>query len=724
MSSSKDVTFRIGENYLSRQGRYYRRKRLNELISGGTDPENVGSIEHNANVSDSLEFSMEVDQTVQNDCVEHEVDHENWQNEDAHCGNFNDLYNIFENNDADDDSDTFVSGMELNFNDVDDAHNDSEKEDSDYEEEDLWDDFYAKKVPLKDDISHWYMKNVSVTKQALNQLLRILRKHGIGKSHDVPADSRTLIKIDEKIIPTEVSGGESVFFGLERCVRFLHKNNIQLPDNLQFDINVDGAQVFNNPYCNISIWPILTNFTNIKGVEKVVLPVSILCCSKKPTSLDFLYEFIQEYENIRHGLQIGSRTVTLSLNLIRLDIPAHSFLCSTISHNGYFSCFKCKIKGEYYSNKVIFPVVDEMIEKRTNEGFRNQEQPEHHVGESILLKIKDLDMVNDIPIDPMHNVYLGVTKRQIWIWLFSQKTDPGRLSDDCIAKITSMIKGIKGKLPVEFHRNLRSLDQLKKYKAKELRMFLLYIGPFVLKNYLSPIRFAHFMRLHSAIKILSDSEFSTNENMIKLADHLLQTYRIGIESLYDKRNSTYNLHLMSHLHEEVRQHGPLDRFSNFIFENFLGFLKTLIRSPNAPLKQMSNRYNEIFNYGKIAEEKLETICSEKNQKLIINGITLTNKFPNSIVLLKSREVFRISKIEKSNTTISLKGKKLQKDDYFSVPIKSSTINCFQVRETAETDIKIDHSLIAKKMVPFQLNDTETLVIPMTIGFWQVLNVQI
>lgn len=710
MSKKEDVQFRVGEKYLSKSGRSYRRKMLFKIQANSIASEEGNSSESHESFMDINSTELQAGNNF-HQCMEDVLMSEYEENEYSDT-NINDNLIREDEDDANSISDD-GNGDDDEFNQV---YDGSESENGDDDDENKWNSFYTKKVPLRDDLVCWYMSNVSVTKQALNQLLKILNKHGISKSHNIPVDSRTLIKTSDKIEPKEVSGGESVHFGLERCVRFLHKNNIQLPDHITFDINVDGAQVFNNPYCNISIWPILTNFTNIKGLEKVVLPISIFCSSKKPSSLDFLNEFIEEYETIRHGLQIGSKLHTLELKLIRLDIPAHSFLCSTISHTGYFSCFKCQIKGEYYANKVIFPVVDDQIEKRTNQSFRNQEQREHHVGESNLLQIDDLDMIEDIPIDPMHNVYLGVMKKQLWIWLFSNKTDPGRLGDETINGITSMIKQIKGKLPVEFHRNLRSLDQMKKYKAKELRMFLLYIGPYVLKKFLSSSRFSHFMKLHTAIKILSDCDFSKNENMLKLAHQLIHAYSIGIESLYDKRHSTYNMHLMSHLDEEVRLHGPLDSFSNFIFENFLGFLKTLIKSPNAPLQQMSNRYNEIFNYGKVAEQKAEIICDDIRQKVFVNGITISAKYPNSIILLKSREVFSISHIEKNNRQIILTGKKLQTSDYFTDPIKSSTINCFKAKESTESPVRIDFSLVARKMVPFRIDDSEMLVIPMTNGF--------
>lgn len=43
-------------------------------------------------------------------------------------------------------------------------------------------------------------------------------------------------------------------------------------------------------------------------------------------------------------------------------------------------------------------------------------QPEHHKGTSILESL-NIDMVKQVPLDYMHLVLLGVTKRVLSLWL-------------------------------------------------------------------------------------------------------------------------------------------------------------------------------------------------------------------------------------------------------------------------------------------------------------------
>lgn len=58
----------------------------------------------------------------------------------------------------------------------------------------------------------------------------------------------------------------------------------------------------------------------------------------------------------------------------------------------------------------------------------------------------------------------------------------------------------------DFARKRRALSELCHWKGTEFRLFVLYIGPLVLKNMLNPNLYAHFITLHTAIRILSSSK--------------------------------------------------------------------------------------------------------------------------------------------------------------------------------------------------------------------------
>ena len=61
-----------------------------------------------------------------------------------------------------------------------------------------------------------------------------------------------------------------------------------------------------------------------------------------------------------------------------------------------------------------------------------------------------------------------------------------------------------GKLPSEFARQPRSLAELDRWKATELRNFLLYTGPVVLKGIIDVNQYRHFLSFSVAIRLLRE----------------------------------------------------------------------------------------------------------------------------------------------------------------------------------------------------------------------------
>ncbi|CAN7948327.1 unnamed protein product, partial [Ixodes hexagonus] len=124
----------------------------------------------------------------------------------------------------------------------------------------------------------------------------------------------------------------------------------------------------------------------------------------------------------------------------------------------------------------------------------------------------------------------------------------------------------------------------------EFRTFLLYVGPVVLRKLLSKPEYEHFLVLHAAIRILARPGLCTQQNAY--AAQLLQYFVDKFEDIYGSDQMVYNVHALSHLAQECLTHGPLDNFSAFPFESFLGKLKQLLRTKNRPLAQVSRRLSE------------------------------------------------------------------------------------------------------------------------------------
>jgi hypothetical protein len=67
-----------------------------------------------------------------------------------------------------------------------------------------------------------------------------------------------------------------------------------------------------------------------------------------------------------------------------------------------------------------------------------------------------------------------------------------RLGSQKIKQISAVLESWKPFIPVEFNRKCRSLSEISRWKATEFRLFLLYLGPIVLKNVVDLAVYEHF----------------------------------------------------------------------------------------------------------------------------------------------------------------------------------------------------------------------------------------
>lgn len=93
--------------------------------------------------------------------------------------------------------------------------------------------------------------------------------------------------------------------------------------------------------------------------------------------------------------------------------------------------------------------------------------------------------------------------------------------------------------------------------------------------------------------------------MIIYADKLLKNFNETFTILYGEENVSFNVHALLHLANDVREHGSLDSFSVFRFENFLQKIKSLIRKPQQILSQLHRRYAEMHNWIDVSKKYIK-----------------------------------------------------------------------------------------------------------------------
>lgn len=244
------------------------------------------------------------------------------------------------------------------------------------------------------------------------------------------------------------------------------------------------------------------------------------------------------------------------------------------------SCSKCEIEGIYNTNGVSFPQTSNLI-KRSDSGFRQKTQEEHHTGTSIIENIPDVDMIYSFPLDYMHLICLGVVKKLlVSLWLTGKPNT--KLPFAHISKMSDLLIEQVQNIPLEFNRKPRSVLESKRWKATEFRQFLLYTGPVILKSILSRDRYNHFLSLFVAVRILTNEDYF---QYIEYAENLLRYFVESFCVLYGEEHVSHNIHNLLHIVDDVKLFGALDKFSAFDFENFMQALKKMVRKSSKPLQR-------------------------------------------------------------------------------------------------------------------------------------------
>lgn len=71
----------------------------------------------------------------------------------------------------------------------------------------------------------------------------------------------------------------------------------------------------------------------------------------------------------------------------------------------------------------------------------------------------------------------------------------------------------------------------------------------------------------------------------QFANEILTNFTIHCGKIYGEQFFVYNIHVLCHLSADADHFGPLDTFSAFVFESYLGQFKKLFKTPNKPLQQ-------------------------------------------------------------------------------------------------------------------------------------------
>ena len=538
------------------------------------------------------------------------------------------------------------------------------------------DELDCKSSDLVDDLRN-LASECNLTIEVLNRILQMLRKH----FPDIPADARTILKCPSIMRNMKkFSDGSFAYFGMKYALDVCLKHNPNLVSRtLYLYFNIDGIPLTKSSHKQF--WPLLVK---IDGTSQPSA-LAIFCGNSKPNFNDFFSDFVSEINEVLiNGITLNEKYYRIKIKGFLCDAPAKAAVKFIKPFNAYDGCDYCETVGSY-EGRVIFDEIDAL--ERTDQRFDNYD--DHLVGDSPLKQIIGLGMITNFPLDYMHVVALGVTKKLIYLWLSGPLKV--RIGSSCVSAISERLMKIANAFPSDFARKPRSLKSVGLWKASEFRTFLLYTGPVVLLSVLPDNLYQHFLLFSVAIRLLLSSEMVNQYRAV--SKHMLREFVSDVPRLYDKNVMTYNVHSLIHLSDQTDYHGCLDRFSCFDFESYLGYLKKLVRAHKNELLEVSNKLS-IKNSFAIPREKERRIFSFKHtdgplqgangfqyRSLILDNIRFSSYFYNErdSYVYDDMNVYSIYNIVRNGENVNFVCKKFKrKRRFFEEPIESDVIDIYVV----------------------------------------------
>lgn len=552
----------------------------------------------------------------------------------------------------------------------------------------------------------------NVNNNAVNSLLRYLQSTVFPF---LPKDSRTLLQTPTSRDVISIDPGTYVHIGMQTALDIILNNVPEDVCTIFFDINIDGLPISRSS--TSGFWLILGKVYNLPN--QPIFVIGVYHGYNKPANFsDFLRPHVDELKKLMDSYIFKGRILNLKIRSYICDAPARASVTGTKGHNARFGCNKCCQEGVFIKNRMTFPECNATL--RTDQSFRNKSDENYHKFTTPIEEL-NIDMVNSFPFDYLHVVCLGVMKKMIRMWLSGDTRS--LMPSSVINQISDRLKIISKTQPTCFQRSIRPLSDFGYFKGSELRTFILYAGPFALKDAIPFDMYENFLLLHVAISILCNKETYLIHS--DLAQRLLERFVEEFSEIYGEHHIIYNVHCLTHLVSDTKQFGCLDDYSAFKFESYMYQVKRLLHKNNQPLAEICNRIHEMNSCGyskiptplstvKCILKKKSTISKNGNATVVYNEIVLGNlRINNSIkdewFLTNSKEIVRFKHLELINNKKYVCGTEIRnKKDFYVVPIKSSYFDIFEtdgIESQSEKLWRVDS--IYKKL--FAMNQGENIV---------------
>ncbi|CAF4153181.1 unnamed protein product [Rotaria sp. Silwood2] len=288
---------------------------------------------------------------------------------------------------------------------------------------------------------------------------------------------------------------------------------------------------------------------------------------------------------------------SLNVQLFNGDLPARAKVNRMVNHNGFYACSRCLFEGE----RCLYPCGNHTIYKW--EDFVRT-APRQRTQEHINVCAQQIDSVNKniygvIGVSPISSI-ISIPQQSVFDYfhlvfeihfrfLLTEWYDRIKQNATVIVLINKYLDEIC--YPHSFNRQPRGFQNYSKWKASELRCFMIYTAlPVLVKlrlnipNCFPEVNISHFSFLFIYVRVLRHFD---DRNEIKDMPKFIHVYLRHFASLYGSCKELFSVHCLVHLWQQVEQHGGLAYHSLYASESCLQVFQKLAHGSIVLAEQMA-----------------------------------------------------------------------------------------------------------------------------------------
>lgn len=318
----------------------------------------------------------------------------------------------------------------------------------------------------------------------------------------------------------------------------------------------------------------------------------------------YLKPLIDDLKRLWLGVNISingeSRTIHAALSCLACDVPAARKVGGFVGHRGKRGCNRCfklfptqhfgdnpDYSGFHKSDweprchalHVWYALQQEAAKTQME---RKAVEAMYGARYTSLYELPYYNAVSSCIVDPMHCLFLGIAKHFFKVWVSNNV-----LTEKEFAVIQNKVDSFKtpsdiGRIPYKINSKFAGL------KADQWKNWTLYFSLFSLKGILPPRDYDCWLTFVKVCSKICRKTIDLKE--LDGIDEGIEDFCTKFQLLYGKESLTPNMHLIGHITDCIRDHGPVYAFWLYAFERVNGILGSFKTSNHNVTVQLMRKF--------------------------------------------------------------------------------------------------------------------------------------